>query len=262
MPPSPSRRSLLYFGAGLMAGGHARAENRDAPLVFAAASLRSVLDAVIDAWRVKTGREVRAAYAASSLLARQIEAGAAADLFISADLDWMDELERKGLIARATRRNLASNRLALIAPADSPAMVRLERRGAIAAALGQGRLSVAAPDVPAGRYAREALARTGQMQELASRFINADNVRTALLYVARGEAPLGVVYDTDAAQERRVRVVALFPENSHAPIVYPAALVSGPVRPGAAPFLRFLQGEEAAGIFRKFGFRPLPPPRN
>jgi molybdate transport system substrate-binding protein len=193
--------------------------------VFAAASLQNALTDVGAAYRRSTGREVRFSFAASSALTRQIEQGAPADLFISADTDWMDYAVQKNLVLRASRRNLLTNRLALIAPANSKIILAVGPGMPIRTALGDGRLSIAGPDVPAGKYARAAQISLGVWKEVEDRLAPADNVRAALQFVARGEAPLGVVYDTDAKVEPKVRIVGLFPASSHPQILYPAALV-------------------------------------
>ena len=222
--------------------------------VFAAASLKNVLDEEGAAYTAKTGHAVRFSYAASSALARQIEQGAPADLFISADTDWMDYVAQRHLIAPATRRNLISNHLALIAPATSKVHLRVGRGMPLAKVLGDGRLAVAGPDVPAGKYAKAALTALGIWDSVQPKLVQAENVRGALLFVARGEAPLGIVYDTDAKVEPGVQIVGLFPDDSHPPIIYPAAVTASGTNPDAASFLEYLQGPEAAAVFRRFGF--------
>lgn len=226
--------------------------------VFAAASLKNALDEVGQAYAAKTGGEVRFSYAASSAIARQIENGAPADVFISADTDWMDYLFNKRLILPASRRDLLTNHLALIAPSDSKVALKIARDMPIAKALNGGRLAVAGPDAPAGKYAKASLTSLGVWDSVSSRLAQAENVRTALQYVARGESPLGVVYDTDARVEPKVRIVGIFPDASHPPIIYPAALVASSKNPGAAGFLSFLSGPEAAKVFIRHGFKVLP----
>lgn len=226
-------------------------------LVFAAASLKNALDEQAARYRERGGRPVRIAYAASSALARQIEAGAPADLFISADLAWMDHLERAKRLAPGSRVNLLRNRLVLVAPAGSRASFAIGPGFPLDRLLGEGRLALADPDhVPAGRYARAALAALGVWDKVAGRLARADNVRAALNFVARGEAPFGVVYHSDAAATRDVRVIGTFPASSHPPIVYPAALVSGAAGADGAAFLRYLTTPEAGAIFRKHAFEP------
>jgi molybdate transport system substrate-binding protein len=229
--------------------------------VFAAASLKNVLDEIGAAYAAKSGRQARFSYAASSALARQLAAGAPADVFISADSDWMDFAAKNGLIVAASRRDLLTNHLALIAPAISKVRLRIGKGMPLAQALGDGRLAVAGPDVPAGKYAKASLIALGVWDSVAGKLAPADNVRGALLFVSRGESPLGIVYDTDAKVEPAVRIVGLFPDSSHPPIVYPAALVAHSSDPDAVAFFGFLQGPEAAAIFRKYGFIVLSRPK-
>lgn len=225
-----------------------------ATLVFAAASLRNALDEVASRYVAEGRTKPAISYAASSALARQIENGAPAQVFISADLDWMDYLENKGLLEPGTRRNLLRNRLVLIAPAEQPVKLEPAPGFPVAAALKGGRIALADPkSVPAGRYAKAAFERLGVWQEISGHIAAADNVRAALALVARGEAPLGVVYQTDAAVEPGVMVAGVFPEGSHPPIVYPAAALKG-AKPEGVAFLRFLGGAEAKPIFEKYGF--------
>ena len=225
--------------------------------VFAAASLKNSLDAVDAAYTQKTGTPVRAAYAASSALARQIEQGAPAEVYISADSDWMDYAAQHGLIQTPTRRDLLTNHLALIAPAASAVRLHVSPGFALAQALGGGRLAMAGLDVPAGRYGKQALTALGVWPQVQAKVVYGENVRAALAYVSRGEAPLGVVYDTDARVDPGVRIVNLFPESSHPRIVYPAALTGSAHGPSAAAYLTFVEGPEAAAIFRRFGFEVL-----
>ncbi|MCP5432039.1 MAG: molybdate ABC transporter substrate-binding protein [Alphaproteobacteria bacterium] len=223
--------------------------------VFAAASLTDALEDVAEARPAEAGA-VRFSFASSSTLARQIEAGAPADLFLSADAQWMDYLDTRGLLAPGTRRNLLGNALVVVAPADSPVTELSLDAESLAAALGEkGFLAVGDPDhVPAGIYAKEALESLGLWDGLATRLARADNVRAALVLVARGEAPLGIVYATDAKSSGEVKVVARFPAGSHTPIVYPAALVAGRESAEAAAFLAFLSGAQARAIFAARGF--------
>lgn len=226
----------------------------DTVTVFAAASLKDALDENAKVYEAGTGEKVIVSYGASSALARQIEAGAPADLFISADLDWMDHLERHGLIQAPTRRNLLRNRLVLIAPADSKVSVSIVPGFPLAGLLGNGRLAMADPDaVPAGKYGKASLQALGVWKDVRSKLAPAENVRAALVLVSRGEAPLGIVYRTDAAADSRVRVVALFPEDSHPPIIYPAALTVAGKR-AAAAFLTWLSRPQAQAVFEKHGF--------
>jgi molybdate transport system substrate-binding protein len=251
------RRALLglALAVGLSAGVEAR---QPGPLtVFAAASLKNVLDEEGAAFAAAGGPPVRFSYGASSAMARQIEQGAPADVFLSADVDWMDYVAAKGLIAPGSRRNLLTNRLALVAPARSPVKLKVARDMPIGRALGGGRLAIAAPEVPAGRYGRAALASLGVWPQVRDRLAPAENVRAALLFVSRGEAPLGIVYDTDARVDPGVRIVGLFPEASHPRIVYPAAVLARSANPAAARFLAFLRSPRGRAIFQKYGFKVL-----
>jgi molybdate transport system substrate-binding protein len=187
-------------------------------------------------------------------LARQIEASSGADVFISADLESMDYLESRGLILSSKRKNLLQNELVLVAPADSPLQLTLTPGFALAEALGGGRLATAnIVSVPAGRYARSALDALGAWESVSNALAEGEDVRTALALVARAEAPLGIVYATDALVERRVRIVDRFPSSSHPPILYPAALTAE-ARPGAGAFLDYLGGSEAQSLFESAGF--------
>jgi molybdate transport system substrate-binding protein len=222
--------------------------------VFAAASLNDALNEVGKSWQQKRGHTAAFSFAASSVLARQIESSAGADIFISADSDWMDYLDNRGLIAHDTRRNLLGNHLVLIAPADSTVKLTIVPHFDLAGPLGGGRLAIADPDsVPAGKYAKSALTSLGVWNAVVNHLAQAENVRVALAYVARGETSLGIVYTTDAMSEPKVKIVGTFPDESHAPIVYPAALTKD-AGPAAREFLDFLSGPEARTIFRKDGF--------
>lgn len=246
------------LGAVALAWSLVLAPAQAAPVtVFAAASLKNALDEVGREY-ARTGGEARFSYAASSAMARQIEQGAPADIYVSADADWMTYLAERRLVVAATRRDLLTNRLALIAPADSKTALKVARGMPLARALRGGRLAVAGPDVPAGKYARAALISLGAWDGVSRKLAQAENVRTALQYVARGESPFGVVYDTDAKLEPKVRIVGLFPAGSHPAIVYPAALVAGSKNPDAARFLSFMSGPQAAVVFRRHGFTVLP----
>ena len=224
--------------------------------VFAAASLKEAFDENVKAYRAKAGDRIVVSYAASSALARQIEAGAPADLFISADLDWMDFLEQRRRIKPGTRQNLLGNRLVLIAPLGSAVSVTIGPGFPIARLIGSGRIAMADPDtVPAGKYGKAALEALGVWRDVRARVAAAENVRAALVLVSRGEAPFGIVYRTDAAADPRVRVVGTFPENTHPPIVYPAA-ITALGKPSAESFLKWLSGPEARVVFEKHGFHP------
>jgi len=253
-----SRRSVLAAVASLIFTTAMAQENaKPELLVFAAASLTNVLGELSQAYEKQSGHKVNLSFAASSVLARQIEAGGKADVFLSADQEWMDYLAERKLIDAKTRRDLVGNRLVLIAPADSKAQLTIAPGFKLAEALGDGRLATGDPDtVPVGRYARTALTNLGVWQSVADRLVRAENVRAALTYVARGEAPIGIVYSTDAQIDPKVRVIATFPDHSHAPITYPAAATASAV-PDAAAFLAFLGSAEAAPVWKKFGFVEL-----
>jgi len=230
-------------------------------LVFAAASLTDALQQIDGAFSAQTGIAVEASFAASSVLAKQIEAGAPAQVFLSADREWMDYLEQRGRLQGGSRRDLLGNELVLIAPADSALQLKIAPHFALLAALGDGRLATGDPDsVPAGLYARAALTRLGVWPQVADRLVRAENVRAALMYVARGEAPLGIVYQTDARAEGRVRVIDVFPTDSHPPIAYPLALTAG-AGADAARYAAFLTSAAARDVFVGRGFVMLQPRR-
>ena len=250
------RRAVLSFlawgAAGL--GVSAGAANRPALLVFAAASLKNALDAIAAEWRKENGKQATISYAASSTLAKQIENGAPADLFISADLDWMDFLQQRQLIDAATRIDLLGNTLVLVAPKDSAASVTIAPGFPLADLLGGGRLAMADPGgVPAGRYGKAALTKLGVWPAVVGRIAAAENVRAALVLVARGEAPLGIVYRTDATVEPGVKIIGTFPSDSHPPIVYPIALTRTASQDAPA-FLSYLRGPVARMAFEAGGF--------
>ena len=250
------RRAILAAIASLVLGAAPLAARAAPPItVFAAASLKNALDDVVHTYATATGAEVKVSYAASSAIARQIEQGAPADVFISADADWMDDLAKKNLIVASSRRDLLTNHLALIAPATSTVRLTIKRGMPIAKALGaDGRLAIAGPDVPAGRYGQASLESLGVWPSVKERLARAENVRATLAFVARGETPLGIVYDTDARIEPKVRIVGLFPDASHPRIVYPAALVTGAAGRGGADFLAFATSPKASAVFRRYGF--------
>lgn len=255
-----ARLCMLFFvAAALLSQPAIAADTRREPLiVFAAASLTDVLQQVAPLYTQQSNVPVKFSFAASSALARQIESGARADAFLSADQDWMNYLQKHQLIEASTRSDLLGNRLALIAPKDSKVTFKLRRGAPLPAALGpNGRLSTGDPDsVPVGKYAKAALGNLDLWSALAPRLVRADNARMALMYVSRGEAPLGIVYATDAAVEPRVRIVDLFPESSHAPITYPIAATAS-ASPEAESFLKFLRSAEARAIFTQAGFTVL-----
>lgn len=246
------RRALAVaaFGAGMVLAGQAAAQQ-----VFAAASLKDALDDLSAQYTKETGKKPVLVYGASSTLARQIEKGAPADVFISADLDWMDYAQKKDLIDVASRRDLLGNELVLIAPATSTGDVELKTGVDLNGKIGSGKLAMGDPaHVPAGLYGKAALEKLGVWSQVQGKVAAADNVRNALLLVARGEAPYGIVYKTDATAEKRVRIAGTFPANSHAPIVYPLAITKQADRAAAEPFYKFLQTPAAIATFQRYGF--------
>jgi len=252
-------RRIVAIAAAALLTLPAAAADRQKPelLVFAASSLTNVLGELSTAWSATSGIPVKLSFASSSVLARQVEARSRADVFISADQEWMDYLQARDLIQGPTRRNLVGNRLVLIAPADSKLELRIGPGFPLASALGRSRLSTGDPDtVPAGRYARSALFSLGLWDTLQDRLVRTENVRSALMYVARGETPLGIVYTTDAVAEPRVRIVDTFPPNTHAPITYPAAATRG-AREEARGYLEFLASAAARDTWARFGFLEL-----
>ena len=237
---------------------HAADSSQQPLLVFGASSLTNVLDEIGAAYTRETGQQVKFSYAASSALAKQVEAGAKADVFFSADTDWMDYLQSRNLIDKASRKELLGNRLVLVAPVASQVQLKIAPNFPIAAALGSGRLATGDPDsVPVGKYARTALTSLGVWNDVADKLVRAENVRSALAFIARGEAPLGIVYETDAKIDKNVRVVDVFPATSHMPITYPVAAIAG-AQSSATRFVTYLRGETAAAAFRKYGFSVLP----
>ncbi|MGH6990293.1 MAG: molybdate ABC transporter substrate-binding protein [Stellaceae bacterium] len=247
----------LVFGAGLATP---RAAAAGPVLVFGAASLRNALGDAIAGYERSGGGKVIAAYAASSALARQLENGDDADIYISADLDWMNDVEKHHLIVATTRKNLLGNSLVLIAPRSGHApMVGIRKGFDLRKLLGDGRLAMANPDaVPAGKYGKAALKYLGIWKDVKGRVAAAANVRAALLYVDRGETPYGIVYATDAASDKNVVVVGQFPRNSHPPIIYPVALMKTASKKAAArKFLAFIESPAAKKYFEKQGFTVL-----
>ncbi len=237
---------------------HAAAAADREVTVFAAASLTGALQDVGDGFTAQGGPKIKFSFAASSLLARQIEAGAEADVFASADSEWMNYLADRNLIQPASRKDILANRLVLIAAKDDSVKLKIAPNFPLVQALGDGRLAVADPDsVPAGRYAKSALTSLGVWGTVAERLVRAENVRVALAYVARGEAPLGIVYETDAKAEPKVKVVDVFPPDSHQPIAYPFALTQTGTSAEARAFLDYTKSAKAGDVFRKYGFSAL-----
>lgn len=244
--------TILLLLAALTTPAHAQARG---PLVLAAASLQEALTAAADSWAKKGHPRPVLSFAASSALARQIAAKAPADLFFPADQEWMDYLAARNLIVSASRVDLLTNRLVIVAPVRSQVSLAVRPGFPLAAALGTGRLALADPDaVPAGRYAKDALTRLKVWPQVEANVARAENVRAALALVARGAAPLGIVYATDARAESAVRVAGWIPANAHWPIVYPVARVTASSNPEAESFRRYLVSAEGKGIFRRYGF--------
>jgi len=231
-------------------------------VVFAAASLKNALDAVNAQWQKETGKSAKISYAASSALAKQIEQGAPAQMFISADLDWMDYVEKKNQIKPESRSNLLGNRIVLIAPKDKAQPIDIKPGFDLAKILGDGRLSMANVDsVPAGKYGKAALEKLGVWASVSNKLAQAENVRAALLLVSRGEAPAGIVYQTDAASDSSVKIIGTFPEDTHPPIIYPIALTAN-ASPDAAAFLAYIRSDKAKPLFEAQGFMVLGPGRS
>jgi molybdate transport system substrate-binding protein len=249
--------ALLVAGTGLSAGAAAQDV-----VVFAAASLKDALDAVDASWQKDSGKHATISYAASSALAKQIESGAPADVFISADLDWMDYLDQKKQVAPGSRHDLLGNSLVLIAPADSnPAPVDIKPDFPLAKLLNGGKLAMADPNaVPAGKYGKAALTKLGVWDAVAGSVAAAENVRACLLLVARGEAPYGIVYKTDATIEPKVKIVGTFPAGSHPAIIYPIGLTVSSKNPDAAGFIAYLSTPAATKLFDHYGFTVLGAP--
>jgi molybdate transport system substrate-binding protein len=223
--------------------------------VFAAASLKEAMDEQAKQFAASTGNKVTVSYGASNALAKQIEAGAPADIFISADLDWMDYLAGRNLLAPHARFNLLRNTLVLIAPSSSNGTLKIAPNFGLAAALATEKLAMANPDsVPAGKYGRSALEKLGVWTSVEKQVARAENVRAALALVARGEAPFGIVYATDARSDRGVKIVDTFPPDSYPPIVYPAALLAASESTVAMPLLDYLRSEPARPVWERYGF--------
>ncbi|WP_368905263.1 molybdate ABC transporter substrate-binding protein [Taklimakanibacter lacteus] len=248
----------VLFSLAILAGFAAAQASAEPVNVFAAASLKNALDAVSAAWKAEAGSEARATYAASSALARQIEQAAPADVFVSADLDWMDYLDGKKLIRADTKKVLLGNALVLVAARSSGVELELKQGVDLAGALQGGKLAVGdVKAVPAGRYAKAALEKLGLWASVEKSLAQSENVRAALALVARGEARLGIVYATDARAEDKVEVAGVFPEDSHPPIVYPAAVISSSKNPDAEAFVTYLSSPKAQEIFTAQGFTIL-----
>ena len=248
---------LFAWVAALPAPQSARAQDTTIT-VFAAASMKNAIDDVNAAFTKQTGIKAVASLAASSALAKQIEQGAPADVFASADLEWMDYVAGKNLIKKDTRTNLLGNKLVLIAPKDSKLSdVKIGQGFDIAKLAGDGRIAVAdVRAVPAGKYAKAALEKLGGWTAAEPKLASAENVRAALALVGRGEAPLGIVYETDAKVDPNVKIVGHFPEGSHPAIIYPVALTAN-AKPEATKYLAFLRSATALVLFERYGFTYL-----
>jgi molybdate transport system substrate-binding protein len=228
------------------------------PTVFAAASMKTALDEIDALFTAKTGKTVTVSYAASSALAKQIEQGAPADVFISADIPWMDYVAQKGLIKPESRADLLGNELVLVAPVGAPEKIDIGPGVPLAAKTGDGKIATGdIASVPVGKYAKASLEKLGVWADVQPKIAGAENVRAALGLVARGEAKYGIVYATDAKAEPKVVVVGTFPTASHPPIVYPVALTKDSTSPDAKAYLDFIEGPEAAKIFAAQGFTIL-----
>jgi molybdate transport system substrate-binding protein len=235
----------------------AHAQGRDL-LVFGAASLKNALDDADAQFQRDTGHKVVVSYGASSALAKQIEGGAPADIFISADLDWMDYVVEHKLIKPETRFNLLGNKLVLIESADSKIVLSIAPNFPLAQTLGDNRLAMADPAaVPAGKYGKAALEALGVWSSVSAKIAPAQDVRAALLFVSRGEALLGIVYQTDAAADKGVKIVGAFPESTHPPIIYPLAITATSTNPEAAAYVQFLKSAVAKPAFERQGFALL-----
>ena len=259
---SPTLRGVLMLAtAVLLVVALGASADPGRPLtVYAAASLTDAMQQIGAEYAKGGATEPRCSFAASSVLARQIEAGAGVDIFFSADQDWMDYVAARSLIRTETRRDIVANRLVLIAPKDSTVMLSIKPGFGLLDALRGGHLATGDPDyVPVGKYARSALMTLGAWNDVADRVVRADNVRIALAYVARNEAPLGIVYTTDALLEPRVRVVDAFPEDTHPPIRYPVAALRA-AGPEADSFVKFVASPAATAIFLRMGFISLVKP--
>jgi molybdate transport system substrate-binding protein len=253
--------STLAAALFLAVAGTLPAPAADQPktVVFAAASMKTALDAVIAKWSAATGKQATVSYASSGALAKQIEQAAPADIFISADLAWMDYLQERKLIQDASRDTLLGNALVLVAPTDKAKPFTLAKGADLAGAAGEGRIAVCTvTSCPAGKYAKEALGNLGMWATVEPKLAQADNVRAALALVAQSEVPFGIVYATDAKAEPKVKVVATFPEDSHKPVAYPVALTAASKNPDSASLLTYLRSPEAKAIFEGQGFTVLP----
>jgi molybdate transport system substrate-binding protein len=260
-----ARATAVVFALGLAWAPpppSAHAQKSGAIVIFAAASLKNALDTISADWQKATGKTAKISYAASSALAKQLEQGAPAEVFISADLDWMDYLAGKNLIKADSRSNLLGNRIVLIAPKDKARPIEIKNGFDLAKVLGDGRLSMANVEaVPAGKYGKAALQKLGVWGSVSAKIAQAENVRAALLLVSRGEAPVGIVYQTDAAADSNVKIIGTFPEDAHPQIIYPIALTNGATS-DAMDFLVYIKSAKAKTVFEAQGFTVLGTPRS
>jgi molybdate transport system substrate-binding protein len=258
-----SRHSWIRLGVAAAAAfvsiaSFAAAAAQEKVTVFAAASMKNALDNANKAWGAKGGKEVTVSYAASSALAKQIESGAPADIFISADLDWMKYLSDKKLVKENTRFNWLGNRIVLVATKDAAEPVDIKPGFDLAGLLKGGRLAMGEPNaVPAGKYAKASLEKLGLWSSVEKSVASAESVRAALAFVSRGEAPYGIVYQTDAAADPGVAIVGTFPADTHPPIIYPIAILSESKSKDAPAYLDYLKSDKAAPFFEKEGFTVL-----
>jgi molybdate transport system substrate-binding protein len=247
--------------AALLAASMPMVQAEETVTVFAAASLKNALDNINGACEADVGEKATISYAASSALAKQIEEGAPADVFISADLDWMKYLDDKNLVKKDTETQLLGNSIVLVAPADSPATVEIAPNFDLAKLVGDGKLAMANVDsVPAGKYGKAALEKLGVWGSVEGKVAQAENVRAALALVSTGEAPLGIVYKTDAAADKKVKIIGTFPADSHKPIIYPVAQTASSKDDDTPAFLKCLQSAKAKALFEEQGFTVLVPP--
>ncbi len=247
--------AALLLASALALPASAKAEDIT---IFAAASMKNALDEIVTAWNAETGNTAVVSYAGSSALAKQIQGGAPADLFISAAVNWMDTLEEGGLIKPETRVDLLGNAIVLVAHGNDAAPVEIAPGFDLAGMLGENKLAMAMVDsVPAGVYGKAALTSLGVWDAVEPKVAQADNVRAALALVATGEAPMGVVYATDAVAEPGVSVVGTFPADTHPAIIYPAAITAETSKPEAEAFLTYLSGAKAQAAFEGQGFTVL-----
>jgi molybdate transport system substrate-binding protein len=244
--------------AAMLLTGAASASAADKITVFAASSLKNALDAINASWKADSSKEATISYAASSALAKQVEGGAPADVFISADLNWMKYLTDKNLVAPGTEVKLLGNQIVLVVPKDSKAETKIEKDFKLSDLIGDSKLAMGNVDsVPAGKYGKAALEKLGVWSSVEGKVAQAENVRAAMKLVSTGEAAAGIVYTTDARADGTVKVIGTFPEDSHPPIIYPAAVTAASKNPDAAEFVKYLQSDKAKAIFEGEGFTVL-----